>query len=186
MMPTSHQNMRLASTIAAAESVLDQAVAQGDLRLGLAMIASSEGILFQHAVGARDVEGQSPVDIDAIIAMASMTKLVTTVAALQLVEGGALSLDEPVNHYLPALERVQILVEFRGDEPVYKPAPRAPTAAARSSMSASTDPSSQPRRSRTAVSQPPRSSTNVGVVGLARRCAATAVVSTVHHYGGRR
>jgi methyl acetate hydrolase len=128
MMPTSHQNMRLASTIAAAESVLDQAVAQGDLRLGLAMIASSEGILFQHAVGARDVEGQSPVDIDAIIAMASMTKLVTTVAALQLVEGGALSLDEPVNHYLPALERVQILVEFRGDEPVYKPAPRAPTA----------------------------------------------------------
>ena len=114
--------------IKAAVSVLNQSVTSGDLPLGVAMIANSEGVLFQHATGAVGGQGQSAVTTDSIFAIASMTKLITTIAALQLVEAGALKLDEPISTYLPALKDLQVLVGFNGDEPIYAPSPRAPSA----------------------------------------------------------
>lgn len=65
-----------------------------------AMVATKEGIVYEGAVG---------VPMDAIFAIASMTKPVTSVAVMQLVEAGKVQLDEPAHTYLPELRAVQVL-----------------------------------------------------------------------------
>jgi CubicO group peptidase (beta-lactamase class C family) len=60
------------------------------------------------AAGAMSVGG-APMRADAIMRMQSMTKAVTTAAALRLVEAGSLRLDEPVEPWLPELADRQVL-----------------------------------------------------------------------------
>src|SRR5438874_8047098 len=72
------------------------------------MVATGGRTLYAGAFGRRDAEG-APVTADSIFAIASMTKAVTTVAAMQLVEQGKVKLDEPVSKYLPALEKLEVL-----------------------------------------------------------------------------
>jgi CubicO group peptidase (beta-lactamase class C family) len=50
--------------------------------------------------------------LDSIFHIASMTKAVTAVAVLQLIESGRVKLDEPAATYLPELAKVQVLEEF--------------------------------------------------------------------------
>jgi CubicO group peptidase (beta-lactamase class C family) len=50
-----------------------------------------------------------------------MTKAVTSVAALQLVEQGKLSLDEPVSKHLPQLAKLEVLEGFEKDRPILRP-----------------------------------------------------------------
>ena len=58
-----------------------------------------------------------------------MTKLVTTIAALQLMEQGKLSLDTPISAYALELNDLQVLKGFEADEtPIFERAKRAPTA----------------------------------------------------------
>jgi len=66
----------------------------------VAMVATRDGVVYRGAVG---------VPHDAIFAIASMTKPVTSVAVMQLVEAGRVALDEPAHTYLPELRRVQVL-----------------------------------------------------------------------------
>ena len=60
-------------------------------------------------MGTRSVGGAAKVDADTLYDIASMTKAITATAALQLVEQGKLSLDEPVEEILPELRQIQIL-----------------------------------------------------------------------------
>ena len=66
----------------------------------VAMVGTREGVVYEGAVG---------VPRDAIFAIASMTKPVTSVAVMQLVEAGRIRLDEPAQTYLPELRGVQVL-----------------------------------------------------------------------------
>jgi CubicO group peptidase (beta-lactamase class C family) len=112
-----------------ARRVLDLAVDRGDLVFASGLVGDKSGPLMVHAAGSRDAEASLPAGQDSIFAIASMTKLVTTVAALQLVEAGKLELDQPINHYLPESEALAVLQGFGDDgEPLYEPASRAPTA----------------------------------------------------------
>ena len=79
--------------LAAAQAVLHTAVDRGDLKVAMGMVGDSSGILMTHASGHSDASANEPVEPDAIFAIASMTKLVTTIAALQLVEDAKLDLD---------------------------------------------------------------------------------------------
>ncbi|KAK8843525.1 hypothetical protein IAR55_007185 [Kwoniella newhampshirensis] len=71
---------------------------------GLA-IATVDGLLYEEYKGKRDVlDDASPaVDENTIMWFASTTKLLTSVAVLQLVQNGTISLDTPVSRYLPEL-----------------------------------------------------------------------------------
>src|SRR5947209_4055458 len=60
-------------------------------------------------VGWRDVEAQSPITRDTIFRIASMTKPITSVAALMLVDEGRITLDEPITRYAPEFSRMQVL-----------------------------------------------------------------------------
>ena len=86
-----------------------------------AMVATADKPIWSGAFGKRDAASGVAVTPDSIFAIASMTKAVTTVAALQLVEAGKLSLTEPVGSYLPQLAKLQVL---HGYDAAGKPALR--------------------------------------------------------------
>jgi len=67
------------------------------------------------AVGAPSLDAQTPMTPDTVFWIASMTKAVTALAALQLVDAGKLSLDEPVGKWLPGLSDPQVLEGFAED-----------------------------------------------------------------------
>jgi CubicO group peptidase (beta-lactamase class C family) len=102
-------------TTAALDQVLESAVAAGDVPNVVAMAADSEGVVYEGAAGPRAVGQEDPIGPDSQLRLASMTKMVTTVAALQQVERGGLELDAPVDAYLPEFADLQVLEGFDGD-----------------------------------------------------------------------
>ena len=87
-----------------------------------AIAADREGIVYEGAAGPRVAGGSDPVTVDTHFRIMSMTKMVATVAALQLMERGALDFDAPVESYCPEWADVQVLEGFDGDDPAAAPA----------------------------------------------------------------
>ena len=109
-------------------AVLDQAVEEGKLPMSVALVANSEGVLFTHASGYRDPESGQMMCPDSIFAIASMTKLITTIAVLQLVEAGLIELDSGLDQYLPETINPKIIRGFdKDDDPIFVDAARSPT-----------------------------------------------------------
>jgi methyl acetate hydrolase len=78
----------------------------------VALAANEQSVLYEGAFGVRNMAGASPMSADTIFRVASMAKLLTSVAALQLVERGTLKLDEPAGNIDPTLASPQILAGF--------------------------------------------------------------------------
>jgi len=91
------------------DNVLRDAVERKKVPGVVAMVATADGVVYQGAAGKQDVRGNIPMTNDSIFRIASMTKPVTSVAVMQLVERGQVKLDEPAGTYLPELSRVQVL-----------------------------------------------------------------------------
>jgi CubicO group peptidase (beta-lactamase class C family) len=103
------------------DEVLQNAVARGDVPGVVAMAATDEGPIYEGAAGVREVGADDPISADTMVRIASMTKMVTTVSALQLVEQGKLDLDAPVETYRPEFAELQVLEGFDGDSPKLRP-----------------------------------------------------------------
>src|SRR6516225_3629037 len=88
-----------------------------------AMVATADKIAYQGAFGKRDVASGVEVTPNSIFAIASMTKAITSTAALQLVDQGKVRLDEPLSKHLPRLGMIQVL---DGYDAAGKPILRAP------------------------------------------------------------
>jgi len=73
---------------------------------------------YNHAVGEHDYPNDQPMEEDAMFLLASMTKLLTSIAALQLVEAGLVKLDDDVSRILPEVGEQKILKGFDGDTPI--------------------------------------------------------------------
>jgi len=107
------------------DAVLRQAVDAKDVPGVVAMAASDKGVFYQAAFGTRDLAKGPPMTVDTVFRIASMTKLVTSVAVLQLVEQGKLGLNDPVPPVDPALSAPQVLDGFDGSGvPILRPAKR--------------------------------------------------------------
>jgi methyl acetate hydrolase len=81
----------------------------------VAMAANGNEVIYQRAFGKRDQSGDQPMTDDSVFWIASMTKAITSVAAMQLVEQGRLSLDAPIGAVLPDLATPQVLEGFDAD-----------------------------------------------------------------------
>jgi methyl acetate hydrolase len=88
-----------------------------------AVVASAGGITYSGAFGKRDSASGVNATTASLFRIASMTKAVTATAALQLVEQGKVTLEEPVAKHLPQLAKLQVLDGFDG---AGKPILRAP------------------------------------------------------------
>jgi methyl acetate hydrolase len=105
----------------AIDKVLQGAVDAGAVPNAVAIAADDDGVIYEGAAGPVAVGGSADVGPDHHFRIASMTKIVTTVAALQQAERGNLDLDAPVEAYCPAFGELQVLDGFDGDEPRLRP-----------------------------------------------------------------
>jgi CubicO group peptidase (beta-lactamase class C family) len=107
------------------DDILSKAVAAGNVPGVVATAATADDVIYQGAFGARAVSGGAAMTLDTVFRIASMTKAITSVAAMQLVEQGTLSLDDPVPAIEPALAAPQVLTGFdAAGQPVLRPAKR--------------------------------------------------------------
>jgi CubicO group peptidase (beta-lactamase class C family) len=67
-----------------------------------------------NALGYRDVEAGEPMTRDTLFRIASMTKPVTSVAAMMLMEDGKLRLDDPISRWLPEFTEMRVLKDAHG------------------------------------------------------------------------
>lgn len=111
--------------------LIDQTLKDGIKKRGIpcavGAAATATETLYTGAFGTRDSSGTA-VRPDTIFAIASMTKAVTSVGAMQLVEQGKVGLDEPIAKHLPQLARMEVLEGFDGaGKPILRPAKKAVT-----------------------------------------------------------
>jgi CubicO group peptidase (beta-lactamase class C family) len=91
----------------------------------VAMAASDKGVLYEGVFGTRDLAKGTAMTRDTVFRIASMTKAVTSVAAMQLVEQGKLKLNEPVPDIDEALSAPKVLEGFdAAGVPQLRPAKR--------------------------------------------------------------
>jgi len=110
----------LAQIAPALQAVIDA----GDLSGFVTLIwRKGEEIQF-NALGQRDVEAGAPMTRDTLFRIASMTKPVTTVAALMLLEEGKLKLDDPISKWAPEFANMQVLKSATGPVEDTYPSPR--------------------------------------------------------------
>ncbi len=93
---------------------LTAALAANSIPGAVAMVGNRAGTLAEVAVGAKGLGGP-PLTTDTLFQIASMTKAITSVAAMQLVEAGSLDLDSDIGALLPALADPQVLTGFDAD-----------------------------------------------------------------------
>ena len=96
-------------SLAGIDAALSRAADAKEVPGVVAMAATDTGVLYEGAFGLRDVVDGPAMTRDSVFRIASMTKAVTSVAALQLVEQGKLQLDEPIGKVLPELAAPQVL-----------------------------------------------------------------------------
>jgi len=92
--------------------VLASSVSDGDVPGVIALAANRAGVLFADAYGERELGSGVDMTLDTVCWIASMTKALTSTAAMQQVEKGQLTLDGPISDVLPQLSKVQVLEGF--------------------------------------------------------------------------
>lgn len=103
---------------------LDRFVAEGKYAGYVVLLARDGKLVDWHAHGWQDVSARTPMQRDSIVQIYSMTKIITSVAVLTLLEDGKLKLDDPVEKFLPALKNRQVLTGGTADAPELTPAIR--------------------------------------------------------------
>jgi len=98
------------------QAVIDKALAgilaQGAIPGLVAAAADRSGVIYTSAFGRRDPSGPARMTTDSVFRIASMTKAITGAAAMQMVEQGKLTLDQPAREILPFLEDAKVLTGF--------------------------------------------------------------------------
>ena len=110
--------------VAAIDAALRAATGTGEVAGITAVAVSATEVLYQGTFGKADLMSGRPLAPDAIFRLASMTKAITSVGAMQLVERGKLALDQPIAAWLPHLAAPMVLDGFDGPMPRLRPAKR--------------------------------------------------------------
>jgi CubicO group peptidase (beta-lactamase class C family) len=96
----------------------------GDLSGAVTLIWRKGEIVQVGTLGKRDLAADLPMERDTLFRIASMTKPVTTAAALMLMEEGKLALGDPITHWAPEFADMRVLKSATGSVDETYPAPR--------------------------------------------------------------
>jgi CubicO group peptidase (beta-lactamase class C family) len=108
------------------DTLLKTATSAGDVPGVVAMVTDRNGTLYEGAFGERTLGGGTAMTVDTVGWIASMTKAITSVAAVQCVERGKLDLDAPAASVVPDIGKAQVLTGFdAAGQPTLRP-PRRP------------------------------------------------------------
>ena len=99
-----------ASGLEHADAMIRELIEQKKFAGAVTEVARDGKVVDLKAVGMMDVEKNLPMKTDTIFRIYSMTKPITTVAAMMLVEEGRLQLDDPVSKYIPEMKNLRVYV----------------------------------------------------------------------------
>ncbi len=116
---------------AAIDQGMREAIERKDVPGVVALVTDRERVLYQGAFGVADVATGRPVAKDSMFRIASMTKPITSVALMQLVEQGKIGLDDPASKYLPELAELKVFESFDATTGAYKVRPASRPATVR-------------------------------------------------------
>jgi methyl acetate hydrolase len=108
---------------ASIDDEMRRAVERKDVAGVIVMAADRKHVIYQGAFGLADIGEARPLQIDALFRIASMTKAITSTAAMQLVEQGRFAIEDPVEKYLPEFAKVSVFESFDGATGAYKVKP---------------------------------------------------------------
>jgi methyl acetate hydrolase len=107
-------------SIARIDDALRGAVERGDVPGVVALVTNREGVIYRGAFGVADVASKRSMAVDSMFRIASMTKAVSSVALMQLVEQGKLGLEDAVDEYLPEMSKLPVFESFDTKTGEYK------------------------------------------------------------------
>jgi len=99
----------------ALDAFLRSRVTAGDVPGVVAMVVDRQATVYAGAFGQADVARNRPMTTDSIFRIASMTKPVTSLAVMMLVEQKQLALDDPLTKYLPDYGQLTVATTWRDD-----------------------------------------------------------------------
>ena len=91
-------------------------VATGKIPGAIILIQQHGKPIFHESFGVQDVVSKAPITDKTIFRLFSMTKAITSVAAMKLIEDGKISLDDPVSKYIPSFANVKDGVEKKAED----------------------------------------------------------------------
>jgi len=124
---TSSSTASTAVRLGAVDSIIQQAIADGNVPGAVLLVGHNGTVIYRKAYGNRALEPRhEPMTLDTIFDLASLTKVIaTTTAVMQLIEQGKVRLNDPVAKYLPEFAQNgkeditvrQLLTHYSGLEP---------------------------------------------------------------------
>ena len=112
------------AAFATIEPALQAVIDSGDLSGAVTLVWRGGEELQFTAIGKRDIEAGLPMTRDTLFRIASMTKPITSVAALMLMEEGKLALEDPITKWAPEFSNMRVLKDAAGALDDTYPAPR--------------------------------------------------------------
>ena len=103
-----------AQTFSALDSIINLQINKHNTPGAVGLVIKEGKVLYDKAFGYANLELKTPMSTQSIFRIASQTKAVVSVAFLQLVEKGAVGLDDPIEKYFPAFS-TQKVISGRGD-----------------------------------------------------------------------
>jgi len=110
-------------SIARIDAALRGAVEHGDVPGVVAFVTNREGVVYRGAFGVTDLASKRPMAVDSMFRIASMTKAISSLALMQLVEQGKLGLEDPVDKYLPEMRKLPVFESFDAATGAYRVRP---------------------------------------------------------------
>jgi CubicO group peptidase (beta-lactamase class C family) len=101
--------------LSAIDDFLNGEIAAGNIPGAIVLIQRHGQPVYFKSFGKRDVEAGTPMTADAIFPIHSVTKTITSMAAMMLVDQGKIALDDPVSKYIPSFAGMKVGVERKDD-----------------------------------------------------------------------
>jgi CubicO group peptidase (beta-lactamase class C family) len=102
--------------LARIDDYLKNEIAENKIPGAIMMIQRNGKTAYFNTLGMRDPGTKEPMTPNTIFRLYSMSKPITTVAAMMLVEEGKLQLDDPLSKYIPAFAKVRVGIENRSED----------------------------------------------------------------------
>ncbi|HXO70165.1 MAG TPA: serine hydrolase domain-containing protein, partial [Bradyrhizobium sp.] len=90
-------------------------VATGKIAGANVLIQQHGKPVYHETFGVQDVASKTPITDQTIFRLSSLTKVITSVVAMQLIQDGKIKLDDPVSKYIPSFANMKVGVEKKGE-----------------------------------------------------------------------
>jgi CubicO group peptidase (beta-lactamase class C family) len=102
---------------------IERSIADGELPGAVALVVRDGKVVYQEAFGYADLASKTPMRVDTIFRIASMTKPITTVGVMMLYEEGHFRLNDPVSEFLPEFTEMRVISEMNEDGTIAETVP---------------------------------------------------------------